>query len=61
MDDLSRERLAGGSLAAPDGAGWHVTRVTANPAIFARAITDSDAYAAQIADLAPRRNGAGAA
>ena len=53
LDDLSRVRLATGSLArlvADD----HVVGVTTNPTIFAKAITDSDAYAAQLHDMAAR-------
>ena len=49
LDDLSRERLRSGSLAALRDRG--VSGVTTNPTIFARAISDSDAYAAQIRDL----------
>ena len=50
LDDLSRQRLVTGSLAdlvAHD----HVVGVTTNPAIFAKAITGSNAYAQQIRDL----------
>ena len=51
LDDLSRGRLASGSLArlvARD----HVVGVTTNPAIFAAAIGgDDDAYAGQLHDL----------
>ena len=50
LDDLSRQRLVTGSLAdlvAHD----HVMGVTTNPAIFAKAITGSNAYAQQIRDL----------
>ena len=50
LDDLSRQRLVTGSLAdlvAHD----HVVGVTTNPAIFAKAIAGSDAYAQQIRDL----------
>jgi len=53
LDDLSRERLTSGSLAelvARD----HVTGVTTNPTIFAKAISDGDTYAAQLADLSAR-------
>ncbi len=49
LDDLSRERLAGGTLAALRDRG--VSGVTTNPAIFARSITDSDCYAGQVQDL----------
>ena len=48
LDDLSRARLTTGSLAALRDRG--VSGVTTNPAIFARAITDSDAYDGQIRD-----------
>ncbi len=51
LDDLSRQRLVTGSLAdlvAHD----HVVGVTTNPAIFAKAIAGSDAYAEQIRDFA---------
>jgi len=53
LDDLSRERLAGGSLASLV-ADDHVVGVTTNPTIFAKAITSGDAYAAQLRDLAAR-------
>jgi transaldolase len=53
LDDLSRERLRSGSLAALRDRG--VSGVTTNPTIFARAIGDSDAYDAQIQDLELRR------
>ena len=53
LDDLSRERLTTGSLAALRDRG--VSGVTTNPTIFARAISDSDAYDAQIEDLRLRR------
>ena len=53
LDDLSRERLTTGSLAALRDRG--VSGVTTNPAIFAKAITDSDAYASQIRDLKLRQ------
>ncbi len=49
LDDLSRERLTTGSLAALRDRG--VSGVTTNPTIFARAISDSGAYAGQIRDL----------
>ena len=52
LDDLSRERLTGGSLAALRD--WGVSGVTTNPTIFARAITDSDSYADQVRDLEAR-------
>jgi transaldolase len=53
LDDLSRERLTTGSLAALRDRG--VSGVTTNPTIFAKAITDSDAYDAQIRDLKRRQ------
>ena len=53
LDDLSRARLTTGSLAALRDRG--VSGVTTNPAIFARAITDSDAYDGQIRDLKLRQ------
>ena len=53
LDDLSRERLTAGSLAALRDRG--VSGVTTNPTIFARAITDSDAYDAQVRDLKLRQ------
>ena len=53
LDDLSRERLTTGSLAALRDRG--VSGVTTNPTIFAKAITDSDAYAGQIRDLKLRQ------
>jgi transaldolase len=53
LDDLSRERLATGSLASL-AEHDHVAGVTTNPTIFATAIADSDAYAAQLRDLAAR-------
>ena len=53
LDDLSRERLVSGSL-ADLAARDHVVGVTTNPSIFAKAITGSDAYDAQLRDLAAR-------
>jgi transaldolase len=51
LDDLSRQRLVTGSLAAL-AAHDHVVGVTTNPTIFAKAITGSDgAYAGQLHDL----------
>jgi transaldolase len=54
LDDLSRARLTSDSLAelvAHD----HVSGVTTNPSIFAKAISGgSDEYAAQLSDLAAR-------
>jgi transaldolase len=53
LDDLSRERLVSGSL-ADLAAHDHVVGVTTNPSIFAKAISGSEAYAAQLRDLAAR-------
>jgi transaldolase len=50
LDDLSRSRLTTGSLACLV-AHDHVVGVTTNPAIFAKAIAGSDAYANQMRDL----------
>jgi transaldolase len=51
LDDLSRQRLASGSLAALIQ-DKHVVGVTTNPTIFAKAISDADAYAEQVTRLA---------
>ena len=56
LDDLSRDRLTSGSLATLVR-DQHVVGVTTNPTIFAAAITGSDAYTAQIRDLAARGAG----
>jgi transaldolase len=56
LDDLSRHRLVDGSP-ADQTAHDHVTGVTTNPTIFAKAITGSTAYAGQIHDLAARAVG----
>ena len=53
LDDLSRERLTSGSLATLVER-QHVTGVTTNPSIFAKAITSGTAYDEQVADLAAR-------
>jgi transaldolase len=53
LDDLSRERLRSGSLAALRDRG--VSGVTTNPTIFARAISGSDAYQDQTRDLKLRQ------
>jgi len=60
LDDLSRERLRSGGL-ADLAARDHVVGVTTNPTIFANAITGSEDYDAQVADLAARGIGAGEA
>ncbi|AXH96708.1 transaldolase [Ornithinimicrobium avium] len=53
LDDLSRERLTSGSLAELVRT-HHVSGVTTNPSIFARAIRGRGAYQAQLRDLAAR-------
>jgi transaldolase len=53
LDDLSRERLTTGSLAALRDRG--VSGVTTNPTIFAKAISASDAYDGQVGDLKLRQ------
>lgn len=60
LDDLSRRRLADGSLAALVRER-HVVGVTTNPTIFAKAIESSELYDEQIASLARRRVGVGEA
>jgi transaldolase len=47
LDDLSRQRLVSGSLAALIQ-DQHVSGVTTNPTIFAKAISDAGAYAEQV-------------
>src|SRR5690349_134269 len=53
LDDLSRERLRTGNLAAL-ARDRHVVGVTTNPTIFQKAITSGDAYDDQVRDLALR-------
>ena len=53
LDDLSRARLATGSLAGLVE-GCHVVGVTSNPTIFQKAIVGSEHYDRQIHDLAVR-------
>jgi transaldolase len=53
LDDLSRERLRTGTLAALVR-DKHVVGVTTNPTIFQKALEKGDAYDAQVADLALR-------
>jgi transaldolase len=53
LDDLSRERLTSGSLADLVDSR-HVSGVTTNPSIFAKAIGSADPYADQVRDLATR-------
>lgn len=56
LDDLSRERLRTGSL-RDMVQHRHVSGVTTNPSIFAKAISTGDAYRSQIEDLAARGAG----
>jgi transaldolase len=58
LDDLSRLRLASGTL-LDLVRDRHVTGVTSNPTIFAKAITDSHGYEQQLDDLTRRGVGAG--
>jgi transaldolase len=53
LDDISRERLTTGSLAAL-ARDMHVSGVTSNPTIFAKAMSSGNAYASQLHDLALR-------
>jgi transaldolase len=50
LDDISRERLRTGNLAALMR-DFHVVGVTSNPTIFAGALSKGDAYDEQITDL----------
>ena len=54
LDDISRERLTTGNLAALVRDS-HVRGVTSNPTIFAHALSTGRAYAEQVADLAVRQ------
>jgi transaldolase len=54
LDDISRERLSSGGLAAL-ARDMHVTGVTSNPTIFAHALSAGGAYRPQVSDLALRR------
>jgi transaldolase len=51
LDDLSRQRLTSGSLQALIE-DKYVVGVTTNPTIFAKAISDAEAYAEQVSRLA---------
>jgi transaldolase len=51
LDDLSRVRLTSGGLAKLRD-DQHVVGVTTNPSIFQKALSDADAYDAQLKDLA---------
>ncbi|SDC15358.1 transaldolase [Actinokineospora iranica] len=53
LDDLSRERLTSGNLAELIR-DKHVVGVTTNPTIFAAALSDGEAYDAQVRDLVAR-------
>jgi transaldolase len=53
LDDISRERLTTGNLAALVR-DKHVRGVTSNPTIFAKALSGSNAYEGQVADIAVR-------
>jgi transaldolase len=53
LDDLSRERLRSGSLAALVK-DKHVVGVTTNPSIFQKALSEGAAYDDQLRDLAKR-------
>ena len=53
LDDISRERLATGNLAALMR-DFDVRGVTSNPTIFAKALSSGDAYEQQVADLTVR-------
>jgi transaldolase len=53
LDDLSRERLATGSLDQMRRRD-HVVGITSNPTIFAKALSDTDVYAEPLHDLAAR-------
>jgi transaldolase len=53
IDDLSRVRLTSGGLDRLRRE-QHVVGVTTNPSIFAKALSDADAYDEQVKDLAAR-------
>ncbi len=53
LDDLSRVRLASGTLDKLR-TEKHVVGVTTNPTIFAKALSDADAYDEQLRELADR-------
>ncbi|MFI5894813.1 transaldolase [Actinoplanes sp. NPDC051513] len=54
LDDLSRVRLTSGSLKKMLNE-QHVVGVTTNPSIFQKALSDADAYDAQVKDLSVMR------
>jgi transaldolase len=53
LDDISRERLTTGNLASLVR-DMHVSGVTSNPTIFAKALSSGSSYAEQLADLGVR-------
>jgi transaldolase len=53
LDDISRERLRSGGLQSLIDSK-HVVGVTSNPTIFQKALSQGEAYAEQVADLAAR-------
>jgi transaldolase len=53
LDDISRERLRTGNLQSLMDE-YHVVGVTSNPTIFAKALSQGDAYDEQVADLKVR-------
>ncbi len=53
LDDISRERLTTGNLAGLVR-DMHVSGVTSNPTIFAKALSSGSAYDEQVADLGIR-------
>src|SRR5499427_2818282 len=53
LDDISRERLTSGNLAALIR-DRHVVGVTSNPTIFDHALSHGDAYSEQLSELALR-------
>jgi transaldolase len=50
LDDISRERLRAGNLQSLID-DYHVVGVTSNPTIFAKALSQGDAYDEQVKDL----------
>ncbi|MGF7238628.1 MAG: transaldolase [Frankia sp.] len=60
LDDISRDRLRTGNLAAL-AHDQHVVGVTTNPSIFQKAIVGSEAYDDQLRDLAVRGGDVGEA
>src|ERR1700761_8272556 len=54
LDDISRERLSTGNLAALMK-DFHVRGVTSNPTIFASALAKGNAYDEQLKDLGARK------